>query len=73
MPSRVTTIPMLGLLVTADGLVVTWSDTACRRRISVRAGDYFIFKLKIMLKCYVEPILGPIMGYGLLCYTKASH
>ena len=44
---------MLGLLVTTDGLVVIPYDTACRRRISysqaVRAGDYFIFKLKIML------------------------
>ena len=35
------------------GLVVTRYDTACRRRISysqaVRAGDYFIFKLKFLL------------------------
>ena len=38
------------------GLVVTRYDTACRRRISyshaVRAGDYFILKLKFML--YME-------------------
>ena len=32
--SRVTIIPMLGLLVTTDGLVVTRYDTAYRRRIS---------------------------------------
>ena len=43
------------------GLVVTRYDTACGRRISysqaVRAGDYFIFKLKLLLYGHVMYIL----------------
>ena len=55
------------------GLVVTRYDTACRRRISysqaVRAGDYFIFKLKFLLYGHVMNIL---IGYGLLMLHEGS-
>ena len=47
--------------ITHMGLVVTRYDTACRRRISyshaVRAGDYFIVKLKFLLYGHVMYIL----------------
>ena len=56
MPSRVTTIPVLVLLVTAYGVSVTRYDTVGRRRISyiqaARACNHYTFKLKIML--YME-------------------
>ena len=49
--------PCWGCLSQHMGLVVTRCDTACRRRISyspaVRAGDYFIFKLKFLLYLFI--------------------
>ena len=49
--------PCWGCLSQHMGLVVPRCDTACRRRISysqaVRAGDYFIFKLKFLLYGHV--------------------
>ena len=55
------------------GLVVTRYDTACRRRVSysqaVRAGDYFIFKLKFLLYGHVMYI---VIGEGLLMLHEGS-
>ena len=55
------------------GLVVTRYDSACRRRISysqaVRAGDYFIFKLKFLLYGHVMYIL---IGSSLLTLHEGS-